>query len=1084
MPKSALTALFLSLVVGQGFYPDLLLATSDPSLEDNSSNQDRFFSNNLPLVFSEQALSTNRIVLTFADENELTTFSFSPSTPLVQRSPLAHQKPFLPEVSLHCLVSYIESQEFDIVSPHKEGFLGFIDPKADSPNFLLQYQSSSLIFEPADSVFEIVSFAILPSPKVQLQKAYSDSLPTPLTIKINNKLIVIDSAVPQKESTVQPNLSSGDVFSPFVAQNLSLIFDIEHDAFFLIQTPHSSSPEKISFNHIVVIETFTTCESIILTDDRGFSFTQLPVPESALSHHNQSLLQWKSSDTSSHSLIIYLDKPQMNSLYAISHPSIDLLKTSAQSSLLVPSGVSYKALSLSMPHASQVKPAKESESSSDFIVSSTDWQKTRSCSLKKMSHPILTEDSFEFSKYQLPLIAKSSLPSPSIYLVSNSPIKCSYTPLYSSNLSINASKELTEAPFIVFSFHSLPSDHSSPLHMGIGLQTETMQLATSILLNRKSSIRYFPSHSLDSITPRFSAVSVFSNKSLPTPVKNEVPLADFQKEMYVTFHRYISSYNSFIPTETKIEEYLAFSLNLSTCSLPKTIGTAPSFAYLLKGSINDTKDIQGFTVEQSAEEFVATLGITSCSFEVASPQLSTVVAPFCLDQDLMPTAGSDLPRHNQKFILLAQIDPPLETSFTVQSLEKINVVFSPVEFAENTDYTLSDLLFPLLLSDLSKTDTQGTYDDLVESSYKQFSKTIFLANSIHYAASTENSHWMNNKHRVLCYELSQIPSLEELGTYNFSEEFIKKIQIAAKPDGSGYYFALELKPISAERLTPIRQNVYFVIDKNKTTDKYLYESYVTSIRQTLPYIYSDDAFNVYVFDGAFQKMEAEPGYHQENSDEKVERFLTKQAQSFRYSSKNINVILEDLYRIASNYPNDVNTVILFTNGASLYSASKENQENIYSKLPAFAKTYSIYPATITKSSNLRGLEKLSEIYRGKVISSSTYSGLPRHVGKQVKQLQRPVVKNLLVTPLTKGKQTVKIFPSPHNFPEIFSNTSTVIYGFTNSIQAFELFLQGSIQDEWMNARVKIHIDSAENGGSHLRKKCMALESKAKHLSQL
>lgn len=42
MSKSAVTALFLSLVVGQGFYQDLLLAKTPPTFEDCFSNENTF----------------------------------------------------------------------------------------------------------------------------------------------------------------------------------------------------------------------------------------------------------------------------------------------------------------------------------------------------------------------------------------------------------------------------------------------------------------------------------------------------------------------------------------------------------------------------------------------------------------------------------------------------------------------------------------------------------------------------------------------------------------------------------------------------------------------------------------------------------------------------------------------------------------------------------------------------------------------------------------------------------------------------------------------------------------------------------
>jgi hypothetical protein len=295
--------------------------------------------------------------------------------------------------------------------------------------------------------------------------------------------------------------------------------------------------------------------------------------------------------------------------------------------------------------------------------------------------------------------------------------------------------------------------------------------------------------------------------------------------------------------------------------------------------------------------------------------------------------------------------------------------------------------------------------------YSLFPKTIFLVDDSSLKSSILNAKNLNQKYRVIAGELSNTPSLEELNTYNFSEEFLGKVQIAAKPDGSGYYFSLDIKPMSSERLTPIKQNIYFIIDKNRTTDRYLIESYQASIKQTLPYIYSDDAYNVYVYDGTLQKMEPEPVYRLESSIDKITKFISKQAASFRYSTKNINALLDEINAVASNYPSDVNTVVLFTNGAGLYSANKENQERIYAKLPSYRKTFSIYPAVVKKSANIRGLEKLSEVYRGKCIVSSTYSGLPRNVGKQVKLLQRPVIKDLHVTPITKGKQSVNQFTS-------------------------------------------------------------------------
>ncbi|MBI5274187.1 MAG: hypothetical protein HY860_03945 [Chlamydiales bacterium] len=343
---------------------------------------------------------------------------------------------------------------------------------------------------------------------------------------------------------------------------------------------------------------------------------------------------------------------------------------------------------------------------------------------------------------------------------------------------------------------------------------------------------------------------------------------------------------------------------------------------------------------------------------------------------------------------------------------------------------------------------------------------------------------INQQLRLLGYQLALLPKPEDLQTFNFSDEFSKKIKIAAKPDGTGYYFSIELKPYSQERLDHIKQNVYFVIDNNESTDQPLFKAYTSAIAKSLSYMHPDDAFNVLIYDGTLKTFSQQPTSAFDKYQNGVTTFLNKNRYKHPTASKNISNLLHAIYEKTLETPDEVHTVILLSNGASLYSSTTKGQNRINEALAAYTKAFSIYPATVSKASNIRSLEKLSDQYRGKLIQSSSLAGLSRFVGKQVKQLQRPVLKNIYITPILKEKQQIKIFPNTNHFPEMFSQTPLIIYGFTNSIYAFDLFIQGTINQAWMNAKIKVSIDSAENGGSDLRKKCMALEYKHAHLSQL
>lgn len=478
------------------------------------------------------------------------------------------------------------------------------------------------------------------------------------------------------------------------------------------------------------------------------------------------------------------------------------------------------------------------------------------------------------------------------------------------------------------------------------------------------------------------------------------------------------------------------------------------------------------------------------------------------NQNLVLVSNQSTPESALEFSIFDQTF----ISQQIKELEKENVNFSLFPFYANTtlspfinhDFVLDkDFNFDPYVSDYSdvfvftpKLQLKQNYFGMNENDVMQLTldtmsqqdhKDLFLSNEKQYSETTKREYLanqLNKEHRLLGYQLKQLPLPEQLNTFDLTDEFSKKIKIAAKPDGSGYYFAIEIKPYSPERLTHVKQNVYFVIDKNDTTSSEQMQSYAKAIMRSLRYLYSDDAFNIIVFDGKLRSFKDNCVYAFDSNIEDAFKFLKKHQKSYSTTSKNISWLLSALNEQASKNPDEVHTVILFSNGASLQSYSKRNQKKIEEAMNAYTKAFSIYPAHIVKKANSRSLERLSKLYRGSFIKSKTHSAFSRYVAKKVKQLNRPVAKEIYVTPICREKQSVKIFPSKNHFSEIYSNAPLVIYGFTNSIHAFDLFIQGKMNHEWMNTKIRVNIDFAENGGADLRKKCMALESKFDHLSQL
>ncbi len=309
--------------------------------------------------------------------------------------------------------------------------------------------------------------------------------------------------------------------------------------------------------------------------------------------------------------------------------------------------------------------------------------------------------------------------------------------------------------------------------------------------------------------------------------------------------------------------------------------------------------------------------------------------------------------------------------------------------------------------------------------------------------------------------LLKIPSLFERRTPSYSSFFDTEIVFLEVEEGS-YLFALTLIPKENLKLDPLKQNYLFLIDRANSIQKERLSATKIAVKKAIEELHEGDLFNIVVFDQRVEKLSPISLSVTPASIEKAQGFLNTIELGNFFSQKNLYkpLFLTVPQSLSSN---ELYTAILITDGDNL-----SNKSHLQSLTHDWTRLnqgkVSLYTLGINEDPHLDALDTLSNLNRGKTVSSPTHKGMKRKLLKLMKSIGSPLAKNLTCQAISRKLESttsIELFPKGKNAPHLFLNEPYVILGKTNSLDDFVLFVQGKLANEWLHIKKTISFANAK-----------------------
>ena len=315
--------------------------------------------------------------------------------------------------------------------------------------------------------------------------------------------------------------------------------------------------------------------------------------------------------------------------------------------------------------------------------------------------------------------------------------------------------------------------------------------------------------------------------------------------------------------------------------------------------------------------------------------------------------------------------------------------------------------------------------------------------------------------------LPQLPSLDELHTSSYSDAFDAELVFSPREEG-GYIFALTLIPRTDLKLTPIRQNYLFLVDRSNSIQRERLIATRNALRKALEELNEGDTFNIFVFDSKIEKLSPSPLRFSKESLAKAETFLDRiELGSFFSQSDLFKPLFLTIPAVANE--DELYTAILITDGENL--GKKGTSHSLLSDWTRYnGGKVSLYALGMNGDAHLAALDAACAFNRGKAFSSPTQRGLRRKLLKLMKTIHEPVAKNISCRAFSRTPQSiVEIFPKSPLSPHLYLNEPYIILGQTDTLDDFILFVQGRLHGEWLHIKKTISFLNGKKGGASLKK---------------
>lgn len=288
-----------------------------------------------------------------------------------------------------------------------------------------------------------------------------------------------------------------------------------------------------------------------------------------------------------------------------------------------------------------------------------------------------------------------------------------------------------------------------------------------------------------------------------------------------------------------------------------------------------------------------------------------------------------------------------------------------------------------------------------------------------------------------------------------SNTFDTHIALTPANGSSEYFFKATFYPKNGIRFKRITQNYFFLIDRSHSIRPKRYEFTKKAVSEALGYIHESDTFNILVFDDRVISLFPKNVPATRENVAYARHLIQAQKYGGVFTTTDLYSSLGRI--IPKRMPEqEVSTAILLSDGDTFLSRDKQ-RETIAAWTQRNEGKVSLYALPTGGGNNLPLLGLLSNLNKGSLFHAPKDRDAENTLVSLIRQIQHPIGKDLVATAIiSKPGMQVQLYPTSRRLPNLYENTPYTIYGSTNSLDNFYLFIQGRFYDDLLD--IKSHID--------------------------
>lgn len=299
------------------------------------------------------------------------------------------------------------------------------------------------------------------------------------------------------------------------------------------------------------------------------------------------------------------------------------------------------------------------------------------------------------------------------------------------------------------------------------------------------------------------------------------------------------------------------------------------------------------------------------------------------------------------------------------------------------------------------------------------------------------------------------------------------VEYTHKKERPGFVFKLTLTPKAAPRFARLPQTFYFLIDRSNSIPRGRFILNKQIVATALGHLKPGDHFNILLFDDRVVKLSEDSLQWNQESVLKAREFLEKQQHGGYFAVTDLYTTLGKV--LPRNVEADhMHTAILLSDGDTYLPLEKQRQTIGHWTLQNGGKI-ALYTATTGGGNNLPLLELISVFNKGMLLYSPDPEKMEERFIELIKMIRNPIAKEMSLTAISSDPQmSIRLQPKEHHLPHLYLNRPYVIYGSTNRLSDFVLFLQGESKGHPIDLKKQISFKRALSSSPDLEKRWVQL----------